>query len=50
MDLVLKELGGAMSHLWILLRLSGPGWHYGEEDYYIQGEPGYHAMADIQTK
>ena len=32
---VLREFGGTLSHLWILLRLSGPGWYYGE--YHYQG-------------
>ena len=31
----LREFGGTLSHLWILLRLSGPGWYYGE--YHYQG-------------
>ena len=33
LDTVLGEFGGSLSHLWILLRLSSPGWYYGEYHY-----------------
>ena len=33
LDTVLREFGGSLSHLWILLRLSSPGWYYGEYHY-----------------